>query len=426
MEQGITGVAGRTWPGARHTLARLARPLLLVAAVAMLGGVGSPPGLARSAPGQAAQPGAFVDTFTGRPPAPTPWHGVGWDVTVHSRNRDTWDELQPIAAHHGPDCAAPPATHVTTSYEDAVYHCNDHIMTSINADGYGAIYLTPNQMVDFSGGEAVVKFDLSTFRSSSRDWVDLWLTPYEDHLQLPLDGWLPDLTGEPRRTVHIRMDLNGDLSIFKAFVFRDTSVEELKINQWHGYEKVVTPSAVRRDPFELRISRTSLKFGMPGYNFWWIDSQFPALDWDRAIVQFGHHSYAPTKCDRRCAPNTWHWDNVGIEPAIPFTIVPADRRAISEEAGPTVSFDAPAPPESYLRFAAIGTRMDVSFDGGATWQQAQARPVRGTPDVTNTFLSYWTPMPAGTTSATLRGGDWYAGTWQARDFSIWSLTSPGE
>ena len=39
-------------------------------------------------------------------------------------------------------------------------------MTSINASGYGVIYLTPDQMVDFSAGEAVVRFDMSTFRTS--------------------------------------------------------------------------------------------------------------------------------------------------------------------------------------------------------------------------------------------------------------------
>jgi hypothetical protein len=62
----------------------------------------------------------------------------------------------------------------------------------------------------------VVRFDLSTLRTSSRDWVDLWLTPYDDHLQLPLEAWLPDLTGEPRRSVHLKMDTNDDFSVFKA------------------------------------------------------------------------------------------------------------------------------------------------------------------------------------------------------------------
>ncbi len=412
------------WVESRRRVRRLSRPLLLVVAAVTIAVLSSPPELARSAPGRVGQPGAFLDTFTGRPPAPTPWHGAGWDVAVHSRDQGTWQELEPIAAHHGPDCSAAPATHATNSYEDAVFHCTDHVMTSITASGYGVVYLTPNQLVDFSGGEAVVRFDLSTLRTSSRDWVDLWLTPYEEHLQLPLEAWLPDLTGEPRRTVHLKMDLNDDLSVFKGFVFRDRTVEELKSNEWGGYEKVVTPSAVRRDTVELRISRTSVKLGMPAYNHWWIDTRMADLGWSQGIVQLGHHSYSPFKCDGRCQPNTWHWDNVGIEPAVPFTIVPADRRWASEEDGATVSFAAPAPPESHLRFVAIGTGLEVSFDGGASWQAAQARPIREGKDATNTFLSYWTPMPEGATSATLRGGDWLAGSWRARDFSIWSLTPP--
>ena len=423
MQHWARNTSGAVSQRARGLLARLGRPGLLLTVVAMVAALSTPPELARSAPGYAAaQPGRFRDEFDGRPAVPTPWRGSGWDVAVHSRDRDTWQELQPIAAHHGPDCSAPPATHVTTSYDDAVFHCNGHIMTSIAASGYGVIYLTPNQQVDFSAGEAVVSFDLSTLRTSARDWVDLWLTPYEDHLQLPLDGWLPDLTGEPRRSVHLRMDLNRSLSIFKGFVFGETSVLELPMREWGGYEQVVTPSAVKRDTIELRISRTSLKLGMPTYNHWWIDTQIADLGWDRAIVQMGHHSYAPDKCDNNCIPNTWHWDNVTIDPAVPFTMVPADRRWASEERGTTVSFAAPAPPESHLRFAAIGSRMEVSFDGGASWRPAEARPVRGNRDTNNTFLSYWTPMPAGATSAMLRGGDWYGGSWQARDFSVWSLT----
>src|SRR3954470_14298397 len=232
------------------------RPVLLMVLLALLVGLIGPPDAASGAPSRQLPPGAFLDTFDGRPSAPTPWHGAGWDVTVHSRNRETWQQLEPMAAGHGADCAAPPAFHMVTEYDDAVYQCNDHIMTSINAGGYGVIYLTPNQMVDFSGGEAVVKFDLSTIRSSPRDWVDLWLTPYEDHLQLPLDNWLPDLTGEPRRSIHLRMDSTNDLSIFKGFVFRGTTQEDLKIRTWQGYENVLTPSAVRRDTIELRISRT--------------------------------------------------------------------------------------------------------------------------------------------------------------------------
>jgi len=405
------------------------RPLLLLAAVLMLAATFSTtPGLARGAPEQQPTPGDFLDAFTGRPAVPTPWRGAGWDVTVHSRNREAWESLEPMAAHHGPDCGAPPAVHPITTYDDAVFHCNDHIMTSINASGYGVIYLTPNQQVDFRDGEAVVRFNLSTLRTSQRDWVDLWLTPYDDHLQLPLENWLPDLTGEPRRAVHIRMDTTNGQSVFRATVYRETAGESLPKRSIIGYEQVVTPSAVRRDPFELRISRTSLKFGMPDHGLWWVDTPFADLGWDRAIVQFGHHSYTPTKdCGPGpCAPNTWHWDNVSIAPAVPFTIVPGDVRWLSDERGNALTFAEPAPPDSHLRFVAIGTAMEVSFDGGASWQKAQPRPIRPGRDVLNTFVAYWTPMPAGATSAMVRGGNWLAGEWQARDASIWSLTQPAE
>src|SRR3954447_18118325 len=218
-----------------------ARRLAVLLALALLAGLAGPSSAASGDPARQLPPGPFLDTFDGRPEAPTPWHGAGWDVSVHSRNHETWEQLEPMAAQHGADCGAPPATHLVTEYDDAVFQCNDHIMTSINAGGYGVIYLTPNQQVDFSGGEAVVRFDLSTLRTSPRDWVDIWLTPYEDHLQLPLDGWLPDLTGEPWRSVHLRMDSTSDFSTFKGFVFRGTLVEELKIHTWDGYESVVTP-----------------------------------------------------------------------------------------------------------------------------------------------------------------------------------------
>jgi len=380
----------------------------------------------QSAPNQQPARGAFLATFDGTPSAPEPWHGAGWDVTVHSRDRDTWKELQPMAAQHGDNCSAPPNAHAINQYDDAVYLCNNHVMTAMNASGYGVIYLTPNQQVDFSAGEAVVKFDLSTLRTSLRDWVDIWLTPYDDHVQLPLEAWLPDLTGEPRQAVHIRLDNSNGLSNFNASVFHDTQVEDLKRKTEAGFESFLIPSAVRRDPFELRISRTSLKFGMPTYNQWWIDTTFSDLGWDRAIVQFGHHSYNPEKdCGGRpCAPNTWHWDNIGIEPAVPFTIIPAEQRWASEERGSSIQFQGPAPAGSHLRFVAIGSDIAVSYDGGASWQPAQPRPVRR--DNEGAFQSYWTPMPAGVSSMQIRGRNWFGGSWNARDFSIWSLETPGQ
>jgi len=75
---------------------------------------------------------------------------------------------------------------------------------------------------------------------------------------------------------------------------------------------------------------------------------------------------------------------------------------------------------------AAGSGLEVSYDGGGSWQRAMPRPIRDGHDPNNTVLSYWTPMPAGASSAMLRGGDWFGGQWQARDFSIWSLEPPSD
>src|SRR5262249_51172041 len=156
----------------------------------------------------------------------------------------------------------------------AVFQCNDHIMTAINAGGYGEIMLTPNRMVDFGTGEAVVRFDMSTFRSSLRDWVDIWLSPWDDQIALPLEDWLPDLAREPKRGIHIRMDISEGKSTFRGYVIRNFDASEITTDNWTTYESFLTPSASRRDTFELRVSRTSVKFGMPAYNQWWIDKSF--------------------------------------------------------------------------------------------------------------------------------------------------------
>ena len=89
-------------------------------------------------------------------------------------------------------------------------------MTSINANGYGLIALTPNQLVDFSSGEAVVSFDMSTFRSSPRDRVSIWLSPFDEHFPLPLAEWYPDLAGDPHRGVQIEMGTFNGQTTFGA------------------------------------------------------------------------------------------------------------------------------------------------------------------------------------------------------------------
>ncbi len=205
-------------------------------------------------------------------------------------------------------------------------------MTANNSRGYGVNYITPPHLVDFTTGTAVVRFDVATLRETGRDWIDLWLTPYADNLVAPLDDSLPDLQGEPRRAVHVRMTAQRDRSAFEASVVRDFVSTRLRTADTTSYEAAFrargrAPSATIRDTFELRISRTRIQFGMPNYNLWWIDTRIPGgLGWSQAVIQLGHHSFNPAGDGG--APTTWHWDNIGASPSVPFTIIRADRRFV--------------------------------------------------------------------------------------------------
>ena len=130
--------------------------------------------------------------MTARLSSPLQYNPSTWDVLVHSRDAATWKQLEPMDAHHGPQLrwltGHPPDLELSSQ---AVFQCNDHVMTSIQADGYGLIVLTPNQLVDFSSGEAVVRFDMSTFRSSPRDWVSVWLSAVgRPHSRCRSQEWL--------------------------------------------------------------------------------------------------------------------------------------------------------------------------------------------------------------------------------------------
>ncbi|MGE3913027.1 MAG: hypothetical protein AB7K36_26955, partial [Chloroflexota bacterium] len=73
---------------------------------------------------------------------------------------------------------------------------------------------------------------------------------------------------------------------------------------------------------------------------------------------------------------------------------------------------------AYLRFGGVGTALQVSFNGGASWQAAQAQAQQLTHGA-NAFSSYWTPVPAGTTQVQFRGQN-SALDWMARDISIFA------
>jgi len=369
---------------------------------------------------------AVASTFDGNPAAPLPLttgytdagDGATYDVQVHSRDSDTWFALDAINAQHGTDCSAPPATHTNTSYEGSVFQCRDHVMTAINAPGYGVIYLTPNRLFDFSAGGSV-QFDLSTEHMSTRDWWDLTIQPYDNNMALPLHGVAVgvDLQGPPPNSINVAIDnaqAAPTLTLFR------NGVEEY---QDFGHASTIsegiaagTNQSATRQTFKLTVANGRMKFerlaSATATALVYFDVA-ETVNFSSGIVQFGHHSYNPTK-DGAGVPATWHWDNISVEPATPFTIVKADRRYTE---GGAVNFASPAPSGAYLRFSAV---CRVTVDG------APVTPVKPVQDEAK-FSSYFLPIPVGTQSATIgfAPDGWYTGPCLAKDFSIWSLDSTG-
>ncbi len=393
----------------------------------------------------------FLETFDGAPSAPTPVQNSNWisrwdvvaniaDSGVGPANNTTMSQM---SAHHGTDCAAIPTggtapnpaliTHSIDQTIDAVFQCRDHMMTAVNA-GYMAVYLTPNHMIDFSAGEAVLKFDMSTWRASDRDWVDVWVTPFNDNFVLPLEQ-LPPYAGPPQRSIQLRMDnsITGPFFRVRNYINGvDNGIGGGNAGSTSDILKQVglTHSAARRDTFELRISRNHVKFCLVQANTnppipittnnCWADSTIADLGWDKAIVQLGHHTYSQDKGSAIDAsgPNTWHWDNVSISPALPFTMIKGDKDAILGKQVQSITFTQPAPANAFLRFAAVSS-FDLSFDGGVTWQPATRSPLMKIQ--AEHFQNYWTPIPQGVQTIHFRGGPaTWTGSWVARHISIWS------
>ena len=382
--------------------------------------------------------GPYNFPFTlGKPAAPTPWNPATWDVAVHIRNNYQYGGIDAMQAGHGPTCGAPPATHPISTYQDAVFMCNNHVMTAINAGGYGAIYLTPDHMFDWSHGTSVLDFPVSTFRTSDRDWIDLWITPFGENMELPLQTWLPDLQGPPKDALHITMSEFNQGTIFTAETYNNFQSSGLPGNWWTTLESLMPASALTRTTFELQLSQNHLRFGIPilpnAQSFYWIDTGI-SLGFTSGVVQLGHHSYTPDKSagcgppveqkalGLTCAPNTWHWGGLSMTSAVPFTLIRANDRVITPGVATSTTFSVPAPANSFLRFAGVGT-LSVSFDGGKTWVTPQTQ--QESKHVFGEFENYWQPIPQGTTKVVFRGQNWYGGPWFARDLSIFSQNLTG-
>jgi hypothetical protein len=297
-------------------------------------------------------------------------------------------------------------------------------MTAINAEEYGVIYLTPNQTVDFTA-TASVSFDISTERMSSRDWWDLWITPWEDNVALPFDLGDVDLQGPPRNAIHVSIDNGEGAPVLTVYRNGQTTTYNQGFST-PSAQQGITPgtneSAVRQS-FELKVEDGRISFSRKASStasaITFFDFAAP-VNFTRGIVQFGHHSYTPTK-DGAGVPATWHWDNFGINPAIPFTIIKANRRYV-DSPSQVLNFQQPAPTGSFLRFSGIGA-IDVALDGGPYQRATQAVTAGESSGYHPEHMSsYWMSVPAGTRSVRLRFSDdaWYEGPFIAKDFALFA------
>lgn len=351
----------------------------------------------------------FVETFDGAPGRPTAWSSARWDVIVHDRTDGATNAME---ADHDHSCGAPPATHAMHGAGEAVFLCRDHIMTALNSSdpGYAVIYLTPAAMADWSDGPATISFDVSTGRSTKRDWIDLWLTPWEQAMVLPSEPYTPDLDGQPQKALHFRVT-----NEFAWYIERFPEDVKLSRNDWQNVP--VPYGRAQRDTFKFTIGGGFITItytnAATGKTIQVERVPLPRdLGYSRAIVQIGHHSYTPSKdCDfmtiGSCGPNTWHWDNVKISPALPFKMTKLGR--LTEPGIVPVS-------SGLLRFAARG---ETEIDWGKGWHSV--RPVNRPIANDGHFSSYSLPVPHGAVRAAIRGKGTWAGPWRAENTAIWSL-----
>lgn len=337
---------------------------------------------------------------------------ANYDVIVHSRDASTWGALNSQMAEHGAACEGPPLTHENHTYEGAVFACKDHLMTAINAAGYGVIYLTPSKLLDWSNGPATLTFDVSTHRSSTRDWWDLWLQDFAGNVALPLEGGLPDLQANDGNNIanghqYLHIDGDGNINGFPAARSNGAGIAN-----WNAGLQWTANSAAQRDTYMLYIDATKFSFckmtGEPmGLPICWANGAPHNLTVKQMTVQLGHHSYNPRK-DGAGIENTWHWSNVDISPSVPFTVIHS-QRAVFGNGGP-INFSAPAPANSYLRFAAVGA---VTIDGQLV--QPLKPAIHG-----ESANNYFVPIPAGATSVNVGIANGWWGASMAEGFSVWS------
>jgi len=288
-----------------------------------------------------------------------------------------------------------------------------------------------------------VQVSASTAKLNNRDWIDFWISPFQENLLLPSGGIPPDLQGPTKDALLVNIDSSipttAHVQEFKNYISTDFPGTGRDIESCVASLGGV--SASRRDPLQLSLTRTHVRLDLNvnGSPCTLVDTNINDLGFALGVVQLGHHSYSPdeaTACNLPgCsvntgagAGNTWHWSNFSMSPAVPFTMLRGDvaLTGVQASTSPTVHFAGAAPANSFLRFSALARRgsIQVSANGGpffpAREQIQNGDGIDGVNDASH--IGYWTPIPAGTTSVTFKAHD-STQPWQISDVSIWSSSA---
>lgn len=409
-----------------------------------------------------AQSGAFLEPFDGSPPAPAAYQNPhNWGI--FSQGFDTHFNGQAgQVAQHGPACEPPDFpytagnTHPLRSEADTVFMCNDHVMTAVGLAGYGAVYMQV-PAVAVLNPSAVISWNMSTLRTAARDWVDVTLTPWAEQSEMAYNNLDQHI---PLHNIHIAL---AGTNVFLATQRigggqaynqgRDVQLSGDTFTTWDTVFQAngVSESASRRDRFEVTLTRTTLSVCLSDYAyqgqrpFCWLrnaplaEPLDPAIWNDQVAVQLGHRSYNPEKscvndqdpsqvltdghspyADVHCPPNTWHWDNVSVQPYQPFEIVKSvpEILAIRTTSPTRVNFASPAPADSYLTFVQFGetSQLRISWDNGSTWNIPRLQPAVA--PSTENGEAIFTPAPTGATSVMVRGANGFWGGYGVEAFKL--------
>lgn len=421
---------------------------LVTAIVTVLGVLAIQPA---PAPAQTASPITFgPETFDSDAATPINYRPPGWDVSVVAHSDESIDGMM---AEHSAECGPPDEAwvrgtaprpeshHFINRVDQTVFNCKDHLMTATSA-GYSAIYITPPALLDFRNGPATVKWSMSTQRTASRDWVDFVLMPFSperEDLPPPMalnfdDAHVPEaalwieLQGSNVLMGRVLNRMPASQCGHGSYVRQPSGMTDCRMSfdGYHTWDMVLqtyglAASAVRRDEFIMEVSQTHLKVGFrpaktTGPYFYWVNADIPGgLTFDEALIQFNQRAYNPLKpCadglgtnahagepgaqdgwEGNCRANTWHWDDVSISPATPFTIYAGPRKVGRTS---TVVFPAAAPPTSFIK-AAGDWGAEYSVDGGRTYQRLPEVGDRLGPE---NGISYWGAVPEGVDTVQFR------------------------